>query len=57
MAKMLTVLLAGAVLACEAPLYATIVTDVPEISPGSLSAGLAALAAGVLVVRARWRAK
>ena len=27
----------------------------PEISPGSVSAGLALLAGGVLIARARWR--
>ena len=31
------------------------VVTVPEISPGSLSAGLALLAGGVLLARARWR--
>jgi hypothetical protein len=30
---------------------------VPEISPGSLSAGVALLAAGILVLRARRRSK
>jgi hypothetical protein len=30
---------------------------VPEIDGASLSAGLAATAAGVLVLRARWRSK
>jgi hypothetical protein len=58
MAKMLSaVLLAGAVLASQAFLHATVAPDVPEVSPTTLSAGLAALAAGVLVVRARWRSK
>lgn len=52
-----TVLLAAAVLAFDVSLHATITPDVPEISPGTVSAGLAALAAGVLVVRARWRSK
>jgi len=33
------------------------VEAVPEISPGSLSAGVALLAAGILVVRARRRSK
>jgi hypothetical protein len=28
---------------------------VPEINPGSLSSGLALLAGGVLLARARWR--
>ena len=58
MAKTLSaVLLVGAVLAFEVSLQATVAPDVPEVSPGTLSAGLAALAAGVLVVRARWRSK
>jgi L-lactate permease len=58
MAKMLSaVLFAGAVLAVQASLHATVNPDVPEISPGTLSTGLAALAAGVLVARARWRSK
>ena len=58
MAKILSaVLLAGAALASQASLHATVNTDVPEISPGTMSAGLAALAAGVLVVRAHWRSK
>lgn len=30
---------------------------VPEINPASVSAGLALLAGGVLVLRARWRSK
>ena len=33
----------------------TFPTPVPEIGPASLSAGLALLAGGVLLVRARWR--
>jgi hypothetical protein len=45
------------VLASEVALHATVAPDVPEISPGAMSAGLAALAAGVLVVRARWRSR
>jgi hypothetical protein len=58
MARILSaVLLAGAVLASEVALHATVAPDVPEISPGAMSAGLAALAAGVLVVRARWRSR
>ena len=50
-------LVAGAVLASDVLLLATNMNEVPEISPGTMSAGLAALAAGVLVVRARWRSK
>ena len=34
--------------------YATGVVPAPEVSPGSLSAGLAALTGGVLILRA-WR--
>ena len=34
--------------------YATVVSPAPEISPTSVSAGLAALAGGVLILRA-WR--
>lgn len=34
--------------------YATAVVPAPEVSPASLSAGLAALTGGVLVLRA-WR--
>jgi hypothetical protein len=44
-------------LAVATPVFATIVTDVPEISPGSISAGLGVLAAGVLIVRSRLRRK
>jgi hypothetical protein len=44
-------------LATATPAFATIVTDVPEISPGSISAGLGVLVAGVLVVRSRLRRK
>ena len=29
--------------------------SVPEISPGSVSAGLALIAGGVMLARARWR--
>ena len=36
---------------------ATASRTVPEISPTSLSGGLAILAGGVLVLRARWRSK
>jgi hypothetical protein len=35
--------------------YAAVVIDAPEISPSSLSAGLALVAGGVLLARARWR--
>ena len=44
-------------LAIATPALATIQTDVPEINPGSISAGLGALAAGVLVLRSRLRRK
>jgi hypothetical protein len=37
--------------------FASRVEAVPEISPGSLSAGVALLAAGILVLRARRRSK
>jgi hypothetical protein len=37
--------------------FATVVTDVPEITPGSLSAALGLLAGGVLILRARLRSK
>jgi hypothetical protein len=58
MTKALTgVLLAVAVLTLEAVLHATTVNNVPEISPTTMSAGVAALAAGVLVIRARRRSK
>lgn len=39
--------------ATVAPLSATIAPDVPEINAGSISAGLALLAGGVLMLRAR----
>lgn len=42
--------------ALEAPLSAT-TANVPEIDGGTLSTGMALLAAGVLIVRARRRAK
>ena len=35
--------------------FAGYATVVPEISPASLSAGLALLTGGVLLARARWR--
>ena len=44
------------VLSAAPPLLASNVR-VPEIDGSSLSAGLAAVAAGVLVVRARWGKK
>ena len=43
-------------MALEVPLSAT-TANVPEIDGGTLSAGMALLAAGVLIVRARRRAK
>jgi MYXO-CTERM domain-containing protein len=43
--------------AVEAPLFATVAPAVPEIDSTSLSAGLALLAAGILVVRSRRRSK
>ncbi len=53
----LTTLVAVVLAGAEAVLHATATNAVPEITPGTMSAGLAALAAGVLVVRARWRSK
>ena len=44
-------------LAMATPALATSQTDVPEINPGSISAGLGVLAAGVLVLRSRLRRK
>ena len=44
----------GVVLVSAGAAYATAVTPAPEVSPSSLSAGLAALAGGVLILRA-WR--
>lgn len=35
--------------------FASVPTSVPEIGPGSLSAGVALLAGGILVLRARRR--
>ena len=50
------VLAAGLVLAAVATdASAGSVNPVPEISPSSLSAGLALVAGGVLLARARWR--
>jgi hypothetical protein len=43
------------VIAATTHAVAGAVVTVPEISPGSLSAGLALLAGGVLLARARWR--
>jgi hypothetical protein len=58
MTKALTgVLLAVAVLTLETAVHATTINNVPEISPTTMSAGVAALAAGVLVIRARLRSK
>ena len=45
--------LAAVVLAAQAPLWASVVSPVPEIDGGSISAGLGLLAAGVLMLRAR----
>ncbi len=41
----------------EAPAFATTIPGVPEITPGSISAGLGLLTAGVLILRARMRRK
>jgi hypothetical protein len=43
--------------AIEVPVSALTPIDVPEISNSTLSAGVALLTAGVLVLRARWRRK
>ena len=43
---------AGLLIANAGSAEATVVTATPEISPGSVSAGLAALAGGVLILRA-----
>jgi hypothetical protein len=45
----------GVVLAASATNAFASVTAVPEISPSSVSAGLALLAGGVLLARARFR--
>jgi hypothetical protein len=45
----------GVVLAVTATDAIAGITVVPEINPGSVSAGLALLAGGVLLARARWR--
>jgi MYXO-CTERM domain-containing protein len=37
--------------------FASVAPSVPEIGPGSISAGLALLAGGILVLRARRRSK
>ena len=42
------------VLLSAGSVYATAVVPAPEVSPSSLSAGLAALTGGVLILRA-WR--
>lgn len=42
--------------ATVAPLSATVAPDVPEINAGSMSAGIALLAGGVLMLRA-WRSR
>jgi hypothetical protein len=46
-----------AVVLTQVSSYATANPTVPEISPGSVSAGLGLLAAGVLMLRARRRSK
>jgi hypothetical protein len=43
-----------AALAVSAPLSATAVVQAPEIDGTTMSTGLATLAAGVLILRARW---
>lgn len=52
--KMLLALGVYGVLLSAGAAYATAVTPAPEVSPTSLSAGLAALTGGVLILRA-WR--
>lgn len=50
------VLSVGVVLAATATdAIAGVTVSVPEINPASVSAGLALLAGGVLLARARWR--
>ena len=44
----------GVVLLQAGSAYATAIVQAPEVSPSSLSAGLAALTGGVLLLRA-WR--
>jgi len=44
----------GVVLMQAGSAYATAIVTAPEVSPSSLSAGLAALTGGVLILRA-WR--
>lgn len=39
------------------PVFAGVSPTVPEIGPDSIVTGLGLLAGGILVVRARWRAK
>ena len=46
-----------AVLLCERPLFASSVVPAPEIDSSSVSIALSALAAGVLMLRARSRSK
>jgi hypothetical protein len=62
MRKVGTWLAAGAALlavvhALSTDAGASFATPVPEIGPGSLSAGLAILAGGILMVRARRQSK
>lgn len=45
---------AGLLIVTAGTAYATTVTPTPEITPGSVSAGLAALTGGILILRA-WR--
>lgn len=54
--KACVVLMVGLVLAAGVTdAIAGTVHAVPEINPGSLSAGLALLASGILLARAHWR--
>ena len=46
-----------AVLLCERSLFASIAVAAPEIDASSVSIALGALAAGVLILRARSRSK
>jgi len=55
-ATLLGVVTFAVTMAVEATLWATTAT-VPEIDGGTLSTGMALLAAGVLIVRARRRTK
>ena len=52
--NMTLVLAAIGVVLLTGSAYATATVQAPEVSPGSLSAGLAALTGGVLILRA-WR--